>query len=407
MPERPRATRAAAALAGGLLATLLAGPVALAQTGELAPTDELAPGQQQLPAPEQPGQYPPGSWEASSFEDPFDADGATVRRQAFDVEGTLRYQKTGPADFIEEVEVRVVDDPADSFTPGDGCPLPSPTTITGDGPRPGLTAEQVFEVDDVSVPCNGRYLVEAQGRLEDRDAEPYTLRRSFVLAAMPASVTGLGVTYDGSGRSVTATFQPLADEELAPDATGYVLERSGPEGDTFVDVATIGLDDEPRFVDPLDDAPAGAYTYRVRAVRAGADGDVRSSLIDTETDTVEVAGEPPSSSTSSPGAAAGRRPTGSPSGGGRVTVGRTGSGPRLTTPTTLDTGFEDTLDYGEGGDGEREDEDELAGDEPVAGQSIVRDESEGMGLAVPAAGALVMLGWAGHLLYLNRLAKQL
>jgi hypothetical protein len=43
----------------------------------------------------------------------------------------------------------------------------------------------------------------------------------------------------------------------------------------------------------------------------------------------------------------------------------------------------------------------------VAGQSIVRDEAEGMGLAVPAAGALVMLGWAGHLLYLNRLAKQL
>lgn len=405
MPERPGAARAAAALAGGLLATLLVAPVALAQTDELPPTDELDPGQQQPPAPEQPEQYPPGSWEASSFEAPFDADGAIVPRETFDIEGTLRYQKrpTSPADFIEEVEVRVVDDPGDSFTPGDGCSLPSPTTISGDGPRPGLTAEQVFEVDDVSLPCNGRYLVEAQGRLADPDAESYTLRRSFVLAAMPASVTGLGVTYDGSGRSVTATFQPLADDQLAPDATGYVLERSGPEGDTFVDVATIGLDDEPRFIDPLDDAPAGTYTYRVRAVRAGADGDVRSSLIDTETDTVQVEGGPPSSSTSSPGAAAGRRTAGSRSTGGRISVGRTGSSPRLTTPTTLDTGFDDTLDYGDGGDGEGE----LAGDEPVAGQSIVRDESEGMGLAVPAAGALVMLGWAGHLLYLNRLAKQL
>lgn len=396
MPERPRTARAAAALAGGLLATLLVAPVALAQTGEVPPTDGLDPGQQQPPE-----QQPPGSWEASSFEEPFDADGAIVPRETFDIEGTLRYQKTGPSDFIEEVEVRIVDDSGDSFAPGDGCSLPSPTTISGDGPRPGLSAEQSFEVHDVSVPCNGRYLVEAQGRLADPDAESFTLRRSFVLAAMPASVTGLGVTYDGSGRSVTATFQPLADDQLAPDATGYVLERSGPDGDTFVDVATIGLDDEPRVVDPLDDAPAGTYTYRVRAVRAGADGDVRSSLVDTETDTVEVEGEPPSSSTSSPGAAAGRRGVGARSAGGRISAGRTGSDPRLTTPTTLDTGFEDTLDYGERSD------DELAGDEPVAGQSIVRDEAEGMGLAVPAAGALVMLGWAGHLLYLNRLAKQL
>ena len=397
MPERRRAARAAAALAGGLLATVVVAPVALAQTDELPPTDELDPGQQQ------PEQQPPGSWEASSYEEPFDADGAIVPRETFDIEGTLRYQKrpTDPSDFIQEIEVRVVDDPGDSFTPGEGCSLPSPTTISGDGPRPGLTAEQSFEVHDVSVPCNGRYLVEAQGWLDDPDAESFTLRRSFVLASMPASVTGLGVTYDGSGRSVTATFQPLPDDQLAPDATGYVLERSGPDGDTFVDVASIGLDDEPRIVDPLDDAPAGAYTYRVRAVRAGAEGDVRSSLIDTETDTVEVEGDPPSSSTSAPGAAAGRRSIGSRSAGGRTSVGRTGSDPRLTTPTTLDTGFEDTLDYGERSDSE------LAGDEPVAGQSIVRDEAEGMGLAVPAAGALVMLGWAGHLLYLNRLAKQL
>src|SRR3546814_14651511 len=78
--------------------------------------------------------------------------------------------------------------------------------------------------------------------------------------------------------------------------------------------------------------------------------------------------------------------------------------PRSTRTDTLfpyTTLFRSTLDYGERSDSE------LAGDEPVAGQSIVRDEAEGMGLAVPAAGALVMLGWAGHLLYLNRLAKQL
>jgi hypothetical protein len=129
MPERRRAARVAAALAGGLLATVVVAPVALAQTDELPPTDELDPGQQQ------PEQQPPGSWEASSYEEPFDADGAIVPRETFDIEGTLRYQKrpTDPSDFIQEVEVRVVDDPGDSFTPGEGCSLPSPTTISGDG----------------------------------------------------------------------------------------------------------------------------------------------------------------------------------------------------------------------------------------------------------------------------------
>jgi hypothetical protein len=399
MPDRRGATRVAAALSAGLLAVLLAGPTALAQTDEVPPSEDLDPGQPQPPAPpEEPEQHPPGSWGASNFEAPFDVPDATLRDETFDIIGTLRYQKTGPSDFVQEVEVRVVDDPDDSFTPGDACALPSPTRIPGDGPRAGFTAEQVFAVSGVSLPCNGRYLVEAEGRLEDPDAETYTLRQSFVLAAPPRSVTGLGLTLNGEARSVTATFQPLSDEDLAPDAIGYVLERSGPEGGTYVDVATIDVDDDPRFVDPLADAPAGTYTYRVRAVRAGADGDVRSSLTDAESDTVDVEGDPVSTS-ASPRATAGRSGATSSRFGGRVT--RTGTTPRLTTPTTLDTGFDDELDYGARGEGSRD------GDDPLAGASIVRDEGDGMGLAVPAAGALVMLGWAGHILYLNRLAKQL
>lgn len=405
MPERRR-TRAVAAVSGALLAVLLAGPVALAQTDEVPRSGDLVPGQEPPPPPEppdepeQPEQHPPGSWGASSFEAPFDEPDASLRRETFDVEGTLRYEKTGPADFIEEVEVRIVDDPSDSRTLGDACTLPAPAVFSGDGPEPGLTAEQDFLVESVTLPCNGRYVVEAAGRLEDPDASTHTLRQSFVVAAMPPSVTGLGVTLDGDDRSVTVTFQPLAEGELSPDAIGYVLERSGDDG-LFVDVATIGVGDDAEFVDPLSDVPAGAYTYRVRAVRAGVDGDVRSSIIDTETDTVEVEGDPPSAPGSTPTTSAGRsRVSGTRSAGGRISAGA-GPASRSTTPTTLDTGFEDTLDYGD------RDESELAGDEPVAGQSIVRDEAEGMGLAVPAAGALVMLGWAGHILYLNRLAKQL
>jgi hypothetical protein len=377
---------------------LLAGPVALAQTEELDPGQEPPPSQPQPDPPEEPEQHPPGSWGASSFEAPFDEPDASLRRETFDVEGTLRYQKTGPSDFIEEVEVRVVDDPNDTLTLGDGCTLPEPAAFPGDGPGPGLTAEQDFLLEGVTLPCNGRYVVEATGRLEDPDAGAYTLRQPFVVAAMPASVTGLGVTLDGDERSVTVTFQPLGAGDLAPDAIGYVLERSGDDG-LFVDVAAIEVRDDPEFVDPLTDVAAGAYTYRVRAVRSGVDGDIRSSIIDTETDTVEVEGDVPGST---PPTSSGRAEvTGARSSGGRISVPRTGSAPRLTTPTTLDTGFEDTLDYGDRGEGE------IAGDEPVAGQSIVRDEAEGISLAVPTAGALVMLGWAGHILYLNRLAKQL
>lgn len=397
MPERRR-SRAVAALAGGVLAVLLAGPVALAQTEELDPGQEPPPSQPQPDPPEEPEQHPPGSWGASSFEAPFDEPDASLRRETFDVEGTLRYQKTGPSDFIEEVEVRVVDDPNDTLTLGDGCTLPEPAAFPGDGPGPGLTAEQDFLLEGVTLPCNGRYVVEATGRLEDPDAGAYTLRQPFVVAAMPASVTGLGVTLDGDERSVTVTFQPLGAGDLAPDAIGYVLERSGDDG-LFVDVAAIEVRDDPEFVDPLTDVAAGAYTYRVRAVRSGVDGDIRSSIIDTETDTVEVEGDVPGST---PPTSSGRAEvTSARSSGGRISVPRTGSAPRLTTPTTLDTGFEDTLDYGDRGEGE------IAGDEPVAGQSIVRDEAEGISLAVPTAGALVMLGWAGHILYLNRLAKQL
>ena len=401
MPDRTWTERLLGALAVGVLAGMLAAPAALAQDAEV-PLDPDA-----QPAPEAPQPQEPGSWEASSFEEPFDEEGPTLRQASFDVAGTLRYQKTGPADFIEEIEVRVVDDPGDSFSPGEGCATPQPVTIAGDGPRPGFTVEQEFLAEDITVPCNGRYLVQVEGFLEDPDAPSHTMERSFTMAALPESVTGLAVTLDGQDRAVTATFQPLTDGDVAPDAIGYVLERRGPSEDLFVDVGTIGLGDEPRFVDPLTDAPAGAYTYRVRAVRAGADGGVRSSILHTESDTVTVEGEP-APSTSAPTTSTGRGGSVGPrsTAGGRVSVPRTSAAPRPTTPTTLDTGFEGTLDYGERPETD-DGAEELAGDEPVAGQSIVQDEADSVDLAVPTAGALVMLGWAGHIIYLNRLAKQL
>lgn len=396
MRDHRSARRLAGALAAGLLTAFVASPGVLAQE---VPPPTSAPDQPPEPPTTEPAEpEQPGSWGASSFDPPFDEPGATLRDSTFDIAGTMRYEKTGPSDDIREVEIRVVDDPGDSFAPADECPLPEPVASQSEGPTPGLTAEHAFFVEGASLPCNGRYLVQAEGRLDDPAVPSHTLQQSFVVAVEPAAVTGLEVTADRAARSVTATFQPLEDTQVPFDAIGYVLERAERSDPEFVDVATIGPTDEPRLVDPLSGVPAGSYTYRVRAVRAGPDGEVRSGVDATESDTVEIEGEPRSTATTS-GARA-KRGSVRPS-AGRVSVPRSGSA-RPTTPTTLDTGFEDTLDYGEPGS-----EDALAGDEPVAGQSIVRDEAEGMGLAVPAAGALVMLGWAGHILYLNRLARLL
>ncbi|HEU5083233.1 MAG TPA: hypothetical protein VFU14_07840 [Acidimicrobiales bacterium] len=399
MPEHGRIARILGASAAALLAALLAAPAASGQTDEVPPPtspDDVAP----------PGDDAGGRWAGSGLHAPFDVDGTTLRQETFTVAGEFHYERMGPADQIAQATIQVVDDPSDDFTPGEACLLPPPVVVPGTGEDTDgqfTTADLRFAVD-VEVPCNGRYLVQAEARLNDPQRPPFTLERSFVLAALPAAVTEVGAKVRDDERKAVVTFTPLTADQLDPDATGYVVERSGPavagEG-RFDDVGTLGLDDEPRLVDDLAAQEAGTYTYRVRAVRAGADGDVRSSIIDTATAAIELEGDPTSPTTTADSQVNTR------GGSIRVPSRATSTRRRSTTarqgpPTTLDTGFEESLDYGDGELGQ-----ELA-DEPVAGgQSVVRDEEDTVDLAVPAAGALVMLGWAGHIVYLNRLAKQL
>ena len=75
--------------------------------------------------------------------------------------------------------------------------------------------------------------------------------------------------------------------------------------------------------------------------------------------------------------------------------------PRSRHPPRPTTGFNEELDYS-GVPRPGSEEDGLAAE----GQSIIRTPGEGAGLLAPVAGALVLLGWAGHIIYLNRLAKQ-
>jgi hypothetical protein len=385
MPELR--TRAVAILAGAALAVCIGAPVALAQSDELEP----------------PGPPAHGGWSGSSFEFPFDLPDHVVRSQPFRVAGTMRYEKTGPADRIAQVEVRVVDDPTDDRALPDGCHLPEPVVIRSNQPQPDLVATLPFEVDGLEVSCNGRYLLEAEARLDDPRAPTHTLRQPFGVAVAPPPVDQIDASLDEAARRATVTFTPLDDDTLGADSLGYVLERSGPgegDGGDFRDVGRVDADDDPRFIDDLTRAAGGTYTYRVRAVRAGAGSPERSEIDGTATATITV-GEPPA-----PPADAAARPSRSSPRRGTATVPRRSTLPnRSTTITTIDTGFDETIDYGDRPPGSFPD---MPGDESLAGQSIIRDEGDGgLDVAAPVAGALVLLGWAGHIAYLNRLAKQL
>lgn len=385
MPERGRTIVAGAAL--GLLVATVAAPAALAQVG----------GDRDQPTWEQ-------RWATSALDGPFDEPGHTIRTDPFGVSGTMRYEKAGPTDQILQVQVRLVDDPGDDVTLPERCTVPLPAVATATTPQTERVAELPFAVELAGVPCNGAYRLEVEATLSDPDSPTYVLAQPVAVGLLPAGVTGLAVELDEEQRKATVTFTPLAPEERAPDAIGYVIERGGPATDTgageFVDVGTLGLEDEPRFVDDLARVPGGTYTYRVRATRAGAGEPERSSVIETETQTITI-GDPPDQPPESvgPGRKSPRR--------GSAPVARRSqptSTRRATTATTIDTGFEDTLDYGDRPRGELPD---IPGDEPVAGRSVITEEDEGLDLAAPVAGALVLVGWAGHIAYLNRLAKHL
>jgi hypothetical protein len=397
MPDRGP-SRLRAALAAGVLGIVLASPAALAQTGEVPP-----------PSAAPPGEDSSARWAGSSFSSPFDGDEPTVRSQPFTAAGVLRYEKPTPPDQIARAEVRVVDDPSDTWAPGEDCELPLPMVVPGQGEHDntGFVSVLRFEVPDLQVSCNGRFLLEAEGFPTDPGAPSHLMRRSFVVGVLPESVNDLTVALDADARKVEVAFTPLDDEQLSSDAIGYVVERGGPAaGDApvedFVDVGRLDLDDEPRFVDDLRRAAGGTYTYRVRATRHGAHQPERSSVITTATATVTIDAPPRDGdatstidrtrSSRSRASAAPRRSSGT---GGSRTI------------TTIDTGFEGEIDYG--ADGLPRNPGELPdfGDDPLAGQSLIRDEGDGMDLAAPVAGALVLLGWAGHIAYLNRLAKQL
>lgn len=283
------------------------------------------------------------------------------------------------------------------------------------------TEHYQFRVDEIVWPCNGRFMIRSTGRTtpsglsQQRDVHDLDLVVTVRIPPKPVSDVDAeaagdpdaetGATEDDP-ETVTVTWEPLDEGDIV-EGQGYRVQRAGPGGDAgFATVSeVISEEDAGSYTDTVTEP--GDYRYRVQSLRTGPDGPdgapVPSANADTPTAEVEVAG-PPTPPTTTPGVTT--PPTTQPL--ELPSVGPGTDNPRATPPTisvpspptTLDTGFNDELDYGDRDIPEPGEE--LAGE----GQSVIETEAEGAGLLGPVAGAMVLLGWAGHVAYLNRLAKQ-
>lgn len=271
--------------------------------------------------------------------------------------------------------------------------------------------------DQSRWPCNGRYLATATGYSSGgAGPDQISLVAELTVAVRPVPVDVINVAVDDDNDRVTVTWEKLTPEELAVDAIGYRVERAGPADSKGVygfyrpigdDIAEDRAGGEGTFTDTLE--VDGKYRYRVLSMRDGADGPVFASGENTAVADATITPAPTKSTTTTttePGATTTTRP-GAQIGSGRRPLPSlpTRSGGALPAPpTTIDPGFDPELDY-DGAPRLPTDSPELAGED---GLSIINtEEGSGAGLLGPLAGALVLIGWAGHIVYLNRLAKQL
>lgn len=364
-------------------------------------------------------------WADSAFEGTLVEGAAVVGAPTVTVAGVFR--RTSGSVANERITRFTV-----TITPMEGQDLPEGCTVTPIDRT--ISAERSAPVDgvstlrfseDIAVPCNGRYDVAATATAaaggpptstptETPVNEPTrTLEADLAVNAAPPIVPGVSGDVDDDGTFVLR-WEPFG-ENRPPDLRGYVVQRA-PSGadDAFETVATFDVPLEAPFSYEEEVGDEEDFQYVVRAFRRGAD------LAPPTQDPVTGATVPPPPAPRVLSPIAGSTivslgpddPTSSSVAGGltsRVRVRtaptiphaasvnpRIGGGSGSGTPTTQDTGFGE-LDYGD---------DELSSELPGEGQSVIRTPVGEVGLLRPAAGALVLFGWASHLLYLNRLAKQ-
>lgn len=412
MPDRGAHRRALAALAVGVMGVGLLGVGLLSAPTVDAQTDPPPTTQPTTPPPPDPPDVP-DQWDGSRYESP--GEGPQTKSQL--TTGGVFVHQASHIESVDLVYGRPIAAPDGTLdvddADDDSCVPVDPPRIVTDGDGDKEPRNQVFQFSSAATwSCNGTFAIKAIPR-NNVSSYDFEMIRALEIAVPPAPVTEVSAVAAGNPDPATG---PTADDPeqvdvswvplAAPtsDAQGYAVERAGPDGETFARIGSAGPGED-GYEDEITEP--GTYTYRVRAIRPGArGGEVLSPTADSATTSVDVAGPPDPTTTTSTATQDGATvtrdtpltlPRAVDGGGGGGTLRVPG---RATTTTTIDPGFEDSLDYGELP--EPGDEEALAGE----GQSVIRAEGDGAGLVGPVAGALVLLGWAGHVAYLNRLAKQ-
>lgn len=353
-------------------------------------TDPTTPTTTETPTTEPPSRWD-GSWDA-----PLDGGSGSVDTATVSLTGWFSYgpaTSSGPVG-ISEVSLSVI--PSGDLP--SGCNVPDPPPQHYDQNRDDRTSGRIrqdFSFDDLDFECNGEYSVVATAYFGEFGSEPdpsapsttrRRLRGTLDVGAPAPSVSGLLVTVTPDGKSVRLSWDAVSDPP--PDFQGYRVMRAADGGELAPVTATT------TSTQATDEPPAGHYRYAVVSVRPGPNGEPILSPVATERNVTlgaAAVSAPPASVRSTGGAAIAR-----PHSAGVVRR----SGP-TSPPTTADTGYKETLDYGNarlpGSEGEGE-----------LGSGVVHilgTPARRRGIVIPAAAALVLAMWAAHFRYLAYRAR--
>lgn len=352
---------------------------------------------------------PSGAWSDPEPDD--DVDGvplATLNR-----DGPLK----GVADFdagIASVSFRLSQDNAAGAA--------DPCSAVDDVPPQVMSADSEHVVFSfrAEFPCNRRYQVTATVTPNQRPLRqdtPTDLPLFVDVAIPPAETSDVSATVVGSRRAVSLRWADTAHE---PDFLGFEIRRSVDAG-RFTKVGTAGVT-ATSFVD--EDLPVGGgdLRYRVLGMRSGPregsvvyaeDGGVASTSIGAAPGEIGSA-EGADGSGSSGGTGSGSGSSGgsdSGSSGGRASRLRTdlpsGSGSRVAvgrldapaTPTTVDTGFQETLPFQQR---QGQDQETLPSGDPAVVARIDDDAPGTRETMLLMAGGGVAFSWAMALRLLSR-----
>ncbi|MGK2957120.1 MAG: hypothetical protein ACSLFB_01680 [Acidimicrobiales bacterium] len=319
----------------------------------------------------------------------------------------------------DKIEISIGNPPAAP----DPC-SPSPT-ISSVRPPTGTRGAVPYEAD-IAFPCNGTYSLVAKAwntrqGLDLPDVWSSTL--ALRVSIPPATVSGLSspgwvaATGEGSKAHIELNWNPNAEVDLL----GYRVDRSIND-QSLVTLGEVGVGALTKFTD-ADLSVAGAkYTYKVVAIRKGPSG---ADKIESKTPVMLSVTAPPTTLPKAPPTEKTMKPSASTGESADKPVAKipenksaeTGGLSRTiqltpqnsdeptqaseTTPTTVDTGYDDRLPFsGQGGSGGGSGE--ISIEELGAGEGTARRRA----IMVPIASSLILfVGWMFSRLVRRELAQ--